>query len=254
MRPLSRLPMPFRHLDCGADVQVFSAPGVERWKRALFLTVRVVPQPALALPFSVLEQLCAADGGPGCGVADLGALFTLLFHSMTRISSLLPLAAGAFDSSGHATLGDCQREGASFRFRVKWSKTHQRAEQAFWVPVLPRTGSPACPVAALRRVTGKGGPRGGPLFLAEPGVPLSIPVARQWLRLALRVVGVAPDAFTFHSFCRGACTLAFARGAHFEDLKALGGWRSDAVAGYRSPDDARLRAARALGGGGALSS
>ena len=112
------------HLDCGADVAVFSAPGVERWKRALPLTVRAVPRPAAALPFSVLEQLCVVAGGAGCALENMGALFTVLFHTMTRVSSLLPLTAVAFDATRHAIAGDCSWEGESFRFRVKWSKTH----------------------------------------------------------------------------------------------------------------------------------
>ena len=239
------------HLDCGADVEVFSAPGVERWKRALPLTVRTFPRPAPPLSVGVLEQLCVAAGGGGRRTTTIVALFSILFHSMARLSSLLPLTAGAFDLTRHAAAEDCSWVGGRLWFRVKWSKTQQRTEQAFWVPLLPREGSPACPVEALRRLRGGAAPqRGSPLFCGAPGVALSIPVARQWLRVILRCIGLSADAFTFHSFRRGACTAAFASGAHLEDLKALGGWRSDAVARYRSPADARLRAAQALGEGG----
>ena len=234
------------HLDCGADVEVFSAPGVERWKRALPLTVRTFPRPAPPLSVGVLEQLCVAAGGGGRRTTTIVALFSILFHSMARLSSLLPLTAGAFDLTRHAAAEDCSWVGGRLWFRVKWSKTQQRTEQAFWVPLLPREGSPACPVEALHTLRGGAAPqRGSPLFCGAPGVALSIPVARQWLSVILRCIGLSADAFSFHSFRRGACTAAFASGAHLEDLKALGGWRSDALARYRSPADARLREAQA---------
>ena len=240
------------HLDCGAEVAVFSAPGVERWKRALPLTVRSVPRPAPPLPLAILEELCAMNGWGGDGVNTAVALFSLLFSSMARVSSLLPQSAAGFDVSRHATASDCEWRGEKLWFRIKWSKTHQHTDQAFWVPLLPRVGSPACPVLAINRlVRGRPAVQGQPLFFGAPGVALSVPVARQWLREVLRAVGRAPDAFSYHSFRRGACSAAFAQGAHLEDLKALGGWRSDAVRLYRSQEDARLRAALALGGGGA---
>ena len=64
------------HLDCGAEVAVFSAPGVERWKRALPLTVRSVPRPAPPLPLAILEELCAMNGwGGGRGQHGGGFVF-----------------------------------------------------------------------------------------------------------------------------------------------------------------------------------
>ena len=234
------------HLDLGFPTDAFEACSLVRWKRALPLTVRSVPHQAPPLPLAMLERLCQAAvwvGGFGC---TLRALLTVLFHSMARVSSLLPYSGARFDKTRHVMVGDCRRQGDGYLLQIKWGKTLQSTGQAFWVPLLPREGSPACPVVALRQLLeGEGGGPDQPLFRAG-AAPLSVSLARSWLRVLLASLGLVGDAFTFHSFRRGSCTQAFARGAQLEDLQALGGWRSGSVALYRSADDARLRAARAL--------
>ena len=236
------------HLDLGFSTLAFDAPAVERWKRALHTTVRWVPKQAPPLPLGVLQSLLSASLDYRATGMMLRALFALLFHSMTRLSSLLPLSESSFDDTRHACRGDFARRESGWWFQVKWAKAHQRADQGYWVPILPRHGSGACPVAALRHWLGctRGQGPGAPLFTVPSGRPLAIPTARTWLRRLLSHIGEAPDSFSFHSFRRGACTTAFANGAQTGDLKALGGWRSEAVELYRSDEDARLRAARAL--------
>ena len=236
------------HLDLGLPVEAFETTAVARWRRALPLTVRAGVQRAHPLSWEALERLCQAASRVHSFGSTLVALLSLLFHSMARVSSLLPGAGVQFDVTRHATRRDCQKQGKGYKFQVKWAKTHQHTDQAFWVPILPRHGSPACPVAALDHLLrGDGGGGSCPLFRVD-GRPLAVPLARGWLRALLVSVGLQANAFTFHSFRRGSCTLAFARGAHIDDLKALGGWRSDSVALYRSAADARLRAANALVG------
>ena len=223
------------HIDLGFPTMVFGAPGFCRWKRALSLTVRWV------------RQLCLAVRAWGRGGRMPAALFTLLFHTMTRLFSILPISEDHFDPTRHATPGDCRWERVKLWFRVKCGKTHQRPEQGFWVPVLPRPGSAGCPVAALvALLQGDRFRAVGPLFRGAKGTTLTIPAARDWLRVSLVAIGYRHDAYTFHAFRRGACTAAFANGAQLEDLKALGGWRSNAVELYRSAADARIRAATAL--------
>ena len=73
-------------------------------------------------------------------------------------------------------------------------------------------------------------------------------VARKWLGVLLGAIGRGNEGFTFHSLRRGACTLAFRNGADEAALRALGGWRSEAVRGYYDARDARNRAAAALSG------
>ena len=236
------------HLDLGFEVTAFEATALTRWKRALPLTVRWVPRQAPALPFNILESMCTKVATFGQTGRVMAALFAVLYHTMVRISSFLPGTIAGFDVSRHPTLADCRREEWGYSFQVKFAKAHQRPEQAFWVPLLPRPRSAACPVSALARLV-SGGRGGGsvPLFRVG-GTPLSTQVARRWLRVTLSALGLDPSAFTFHSFRRGACAAAFEKGAQLDDLKELGGWRSSAVGLYRPAAAARLRAARALTG------
>ena len=236
------------HMDLGFSTVAFDAPAVERWKRALCTMVRWVPRQAPPLQLEVLQRLLSATHSMGVSGGEVRALFTLLFHSMTWLSSLLPLSETSFDNTRHACRGDFARRGSHWWFRVKLAKAHQRAEQGYWVPILPRPGSQACPVAALRAWLGERGRQNpqDPFFTVPSGRPLAIPMARFWLRRLLTHIGKSSTGFTLHSLRRGACTAAFANGAQTGNLKALGGWRSEAVELYRSPEDARLRAARAL--------
>ena len=133
---------------------------------------------------------------------------------------------------------------------------HPDAGEQFWVPLLAVPGESFCPVAALGGLleVAKGLPANTPLFFVEERVggvgkrvfPLTMRAAREWLAFCLRVLGAGHLGLTFHSFRRGACSLAFAAGAETGDLKQHGGWRSDTVRGYFPAVEARRRVARRL--------
>ena len=100
--------------------------------------------------------------------------------------------------------------GGHWHLRIKWAKTHQDAADRFWVPLLPRPGLPACPVACwgdLLRLRGDGD-RGRPLFWVTWGDtrgitserPLTMSVARGWLNILLTRLGRGEEGFSFHSF------------------------------------------------------
>ena len=134
------------HLDLGFSTVAFDAPAVECWKRALLTTVRWVPRQAPPLPLRVLRELSLATFALESTGRAIRALFMLLFHSMTRLSSLLPPSEMGFDHTWHACLGDFTRRGGQWWFRGKWAKTHLRADQGYWVPLLLRPGTGGLPV------------------------------------------------------------------------------------------------------------
>ena len=245
------------HVDMKFSMAAFEAIEFDRWRRALVLTVRTVPNQAPPLPFQMLENLCMLASAMGPEGQTMSAFLSVAFHALARASTLLSRRVNEYDGTRLPTLGDVRKVGDRFDLLVKWDKTHQDASQAFAVPLLARTGSRACPVRALQGLLHRsaGLRRDSPCFatlLAGRGrggtriVPLTLTVARDWLRLLLRLSGHKSDAFTLHSLRRGGCTLAFAGGAAVGDLQALGGWKSDAVQLYHSQDDARARAARAI--------
>ena len=191
------------HLDLGFSTVAFEAPALECWKKAL-------------LTLAVLRKLSLATYALPTHGSMFRAFFALLFYTMSRLSSLVPPTEASFDPTRHACRGDFAWRGTQWWFRVKWAKAHQRAEQGYWVPLLPRPGSRVCPVTALRALLLGGEAQGpeAPLFTVASGCPLAIPAARRWLRTLLTSIGEPPGAYTYHSFRRGACTAAFAQGAH----------------------------------------
>ena len=244
------------HLDAGLATAAFEDRLVVLWRRALSTTIRTVSTPAPPLSPALLHKLCVVAMQLGTLGTVMTALMTVLYGSLARLSSLLPQTAGGFDASRHPCWGDLLTGEDGFRLHIKWGKTRQVAGQGYWVPLLGSPGSLTCPVEQLGRLRAAVGPVGqaSPLFTWPSAtgtgggqqIPLSMPLARQWLRILLARAGESPTAVTFHSFRRGACTLAFECGATEGDLRQLGGWRSDAIKAYLPAFEARRRAADAL--------
>ena len=244
------------HLDFQWSVEVFEARELVLWRRALPLTCRHLARPAPPLMLDLLQQLVGLALRLGPEGTVLAALMAFLFASMARLSSLVAGTAADYDRSRLPTLADVQLTDGVLSLRLKWAKAHQAADDGYWVPLGPRPGSVACPVERwqdLRRLSAAV-PNTDPLFWC-PGLKgiggrtrqhLTMPVAREWLARLLRRLGRAGEGYTFHSFRRGACTSAFLQGAAEEDIRALGGWNSDAVRSYLPVDELRRRAARAL--------
>ena len=120
------------------------------FKRALPLTVRNAPAPPASL--GLLERLCAR--AQRCG--PLGLVFatflSVLFFSLARASSLLPLANSGFDASRWPTWGDVRDREGALLLQLKWGKNRQNLAEAFWVPLGKLRESAACPVVNLGRL------------------------------------------------------------------------------------------------------
>ena len=245
-------------LDHHLDVAAFADRDLFLWRRALPHSCRHVRAQAPAMPFVLLEQLCVLSLQLGEVGVVFAALVALLFATMARLSSFLPESASAFDVTRLPTFSDVVHWEGVWQLRIKWAKAHQDAAEGFWVPLLPVGGSPACPVTRWVDLRNLSGSRGGlhPLFwcpgVRRPGasysLPLAMPVAREWLRILLHRLGRGECGSSFHSFRRGACTRAFLQGGQEQDIRRLGGWRSDAVRAYLPVRASRRRAARALCG------
>ena len=244
------------HSDLGADTSAFHSPLLARWRRALPLTFGQATQAAPPLPLPLLERLCELARGMGPEGEIVAALLAVCFFTMARLSSLLGDSARRFDSDRLPTQGDLRSVEGGYLLNLKWSKTRQQLGGGEWLPLVARKHSAACPVGGLSRLRQLLHllPASAPLFAQPPsatgqGGPvrhLTMSSARRWLHSLLWALGEGGKGYTFHSFRRGACTLAFARGCQLSDIKLLGGWRSDAVNLYYSGLDARSRVAGAL--------
>ena len=226
------------------------------FKRALPLTVRHTPAPAPPVSLGLLERLCTRAMECGSMGAVFAAFISVLFFSVTRASSLVPLTSDRFDTTRWPTWGDVREREGGLLLRIKWGKCRQSTEEGFWVPLSRLRDSQACPVQNLDRLRARWGSvdSGVPLFAwprvggssARGGGSLTLRLARQWLGLFLRGLGEGGRGLSLHSFRRGAATLAFTNGAELDDVRQLGGWKSDAVTRYIPALEARKRAASHL--------
>ena len=245
------------HLVRGLPTDAFADYQLTLYKRALPLTVRHVPQGAAPLPFQLLEQLCSLAGAQGPAGVAFAALMAATFFSMARLSSLAPPTGGdRYDITRFPTWHDLTQAPIGVTLRIKWAKNRQEAGHSIAAPLLPLAASPACPVQLFSRLAAQRAAHNpaAPLFgfpavtgaSSEPQAFFTAPLARGWLASLLAHLGQAPHAFSFHSFRRGACHLAYGQGATVSEVQALGGWRSDAVSLYLPLDAARGRAAATL--------
>ena len=245
------------HTEGGFDTAAFDQPALLKWKRALPFTLRIAPSPAPPLPVDLLVEFCKFAVSLGKKGRVFAALLSVTFFSMARISSLLPVSLTGFDRSRLPCLADVFLEDGRCSLFLKWAKNRQGPEQGFRVPLLPFGVEVACPVRNLTWLLGvlRSAPLSTPLF-SFPGhrgssrgagrQGFTIRLARTWLSCFNEVLAMQGQKYTFHSFRRGACTLAHERGAAVSDLQSLGGWRSEAVTEYFSADSARRRAASCL--------
>ena len=244
------------HRLLGLSVEAFGDYRMELYVRALRPTVRHVTHQAPPLSPRVLQQLCVLARSMGPNGATFAALLSVAFFSMARLSSLLPESHRDFDVSRLPTRGDVLFGNGVVSLRLKWGKNFQEASQGFWVPLCASALGAACPVRRLRELLAlqPAAPVTSPLFIyrkgrrqdAQSARSFTKRLARLWLAEFLTALRLGDKGFTFHSFRRGACSLAFEGGADLQDIKALGGWKSAAVMDYVPVFSARHRAAATL--------
>ena len=245
------------HTEGGFDTAAFDQPALLKWKRALPFTLRIAPSPSSAPTRGHtcrVLQIRSLFGEKGEGFRSF-AVSNFLFDGPHFFPT--PVSLTGFDRSRLPCLADVFLEDGRCSLFLKWAKNRQGPEQGFRVPLLPFGAEVACPVRNLTWLLGvlRSAPLSTPLF-SFPGhrgssrgagrQGFTIRLARTWLSCFNEVLALQGQKYTFHSFRRGACTLAHERGAAVSDLQSLGGWRSEAVTEYFSADSARRRAASCL--------
>ena len=231
----------FHHARFACDRSVFDHVCVRLAVRSLPFTMWAHVSPAPLFPLRLLRLLGLASQAFGRWALPFTALVVFAFYTFARLSSLVPPSAGAFNSSRWPTLADLTVGGEWATLQLKYSKTRQAADGGFLVPLRVSQALP-CPVRLARRLLRRakhlGLPLSAPLFTGGEGrgehlgAFLVQPQARELLKRGLVALGLAPTAFSFHSFRRGGCSLAFERGAVESDLALHGDWRSAAIRDY----------------------
>ena len=224
------------HSRLGFSTAAFSHFQVRSFLKALQSSYRHFPVKKLPLSLPLLHRIVSVSSLPPSLAPLFLALLTLLFHTLLRLSSVLPASQNLFDPTRHLTLGDLFPYRGGFAVLVKWTKSRQLAHQAYVVPLGRVVGSSLCPVLALRKLVDSyaSSQPHQPLFSlpGSPFSPLSAPVARSWLRQALAAADLDPTLYSFHSLRRGGAAAAHAAGHPLQDVQCQGGWASSAVLSY----------------------
>ena len=248
----------FHHQRLGHSLRAFIDFRVKLALRSLPFTMRTHLNQAPPFPRNLLGPLARAAAVLGAWALPFRALVVLAFFTFARLSSLVPVSGDSFDPSRWPTVSDLRLGADQATLRLKYTKTRQVADGGFQVPVRSAASGP-CPVSVAEELLAAAREGGfsptAPLFATSGGRggsprSLSQSQARGFLGRCLGVLGLPPKAYSFHSFRRGGCSLAFARGAVEADLAAHGDWRSDAVRAYYPAEISRDRVATLLARGG----
>ena len=131
------------------DQTIFTAFPVRQMWRAVDLTVRY--KPIKATPLGLKELACLLESSNILGKQQLTfrALVSLLFFTMSRLSTFLPKKISPFDHTRNLTLGDVFYSPAGMNIRIKWAKNVQLLTNSYFVPLFASSSSQICPVLNL---------------------------------------------------------------------------------------------------------
>jgi site-specific recombinase XerD len=127
---------------------------------------------------------------------------------------------------------DSYQNPSTIKIHLSISKTDQFGKDIDIY--LGRTNSDLCPM--LRYLVKRPGPRSGPLFILQNGIPLQRDQFVRYLKDALDAAGISHAHYSGHSFRIGSVTAAARAGVPDHLIKALGRWESEAYQIYiRTP-------------------
>lgn len=149
--------------------------------------------------------------------AALWCCFLLSFYLFARKSNMVPPSHKKFNKNKQLQRQDIKVCSAGLLVRIKWSKTLQAAERVLYIPVCAIPGSFMCPVAAYHNMCRLvRAPPSAPAFLVphQKGlVSLTHASFTSHLKRLLGLAGVAPAAYSGHSFRRGGGVLGLQGGS-----------------------------------------
>ena len=142
----------------------------------------------------------------------------------------------SFNSKKLFTRADFSIFSSYILINLRWSKTIQLGQRILNVPLVAIPSSPLCLVTAVLYA-----------FTLSPSCPSEFQ-AFCWhdssvfqttvftyksfmtcMKHCLTELGIKPDPYGTHSFCRGGATFALEAGVSLDTISLLGDWKSDAV-------------------------
>ena len=244
------------HLVKGLSMAGFESFNYRMLRLAIPRSIKHLPSGATPIDKNILDLIAVNALKFGRQGLAFACLCLVSFYTMARLSSLVPLHAFDLDLQRTLLLSDVVSHNNGFDICVKWGKTDQPPTKGIVVPIVKTQNSRhLCPVAFLSNLIKNlkpCNPAVTPLFAwhaksSSAGVRFfTVSSARWWLQRMLRLINKSQLGYTFHSFRKGSCQLAYNAGANLADIKFMGNWRSDAIKQYLPADSARLRTSKIL--------
>ena len=157
----------------------------------------------------------------------------LAFFGCFRLSNLVPVSKGKFDSLKQLKRDDIRFKNNYVLIFYKWSKTNQHANKVAWVPI----GTVEDPRFDLKihlkeLLLSVKAPSVAPLFSFKENDYHSRFTLANMLNKCVSKIGLSEADYSWHSFRRGAAVFAFELGLADSAVQLLGDWSSDAFKNY----------------------
>ncbi len=202
--------------------------GCRRLDHRIDSRLPVTPQILVRL-IQVLPSVCKSNFESSL----FKAAFLLAFFGFLRVGELA-VATKRSDCSRIISVSDVYIKTFCMDIRIRYSKTDQRGN-AVMLTIERSSNRQLCPVEAMLHYLQIRSSMLGPLFIHFNREPLTTFQFNHVLKQAIRVVGLAPENFSAHSFRIGAATAAAMHGANEEKIKELGRWKSASYKLYIRP-------------------
>ena len=224
----------------GMDASALSSYTLGLTLRSLRIDYTQVPHRKEGLTLTQVRRLVNYCDMKGLIGYTLKLAILLAFFGLLRISNLAPVTISSFNPLRDSTRDDLFIAPPGLQFAQRWAKNRQQPTAPTDTPHIPLMhlpGDPLDPVQALlnlHNLTPSALPQEPMLLIPTADghyYPLDQHRLRAEFRQALIACNLDPRQYTPHSLRRGA-TLLHNHGAHLDDIKRQGLWRSDAVGAY----------------------
>jgi len=161
------------------------------------------------------------------------AAFLLSFFGFLRDSEFSCITKKG-DFPKVLSIHDVSIHGNMLELQIRYSKTDQRG-MATKLRIEGASDARFCPVVAILNFLDIRPKKQGPLFIHFNGEPLTSYQFTSMLKKGVKLMGLAPDNFSSHSFRIGAATVASLNGISEDEIMEMGRWKSSAVNLYIRP-------------------
>ena len=217
------------------DVSVLMHRKIKLLIKAVSMNSVYIPRYNAKFTVHLLEKIAAACDSLLYGKV-YKCIFLLAYFAFFRLSNLAPTTVHAFNSTRHILRGDVIFGPPGAHVIIKLGKAMQSASKHQIVQIPLLKSSPICPVSALKLLLASVKvSSSSPLFIlpkSSGNLILTAPMISATLSKILRSLALNAAHYRFHCFRRSGVSWAADHNVPLQNLKAHGGWASNAITSY----------------------